>query len=92
MLAAFADKNLQVAVALPSTDKPVTGTVSVDLLDAAGKTLATKESKLSKFDSSAEISFTFADVKKADDLKLRVKFDNKQAEMPLCQGAARQRA
>jgi hypothetical protein len=85
VLAAFADKNLQVAVALPAAEKSVTGKVSVDLLDAAGKTLASHESKLSKFDASVDLSFTFADIKKADadKFKLRVKFKNKQAEMPL---------
>ena len=85
VLASFNDKNLQISVALPTTEKPVTGKVSVELLDGSGKSLAQQESKLSKFDSSVDLSFTFADVKKpdADNLKLRVRFKNKQAEMSL---------
>jgi hypothetical protein len=83
VLASFKDKQLTVSIGLPASEKPVTGKVSVELLDAAGKSLGIRESKLSKFDSSVDAAFTFADVNKADADKLRVKFKGKQTELPL---------
>ncbi len=85
VLASFKDKQLQLSIGLPVSEKPVSGKVSVELLDAAGKSLGSRESKLTKFDSTIEVVFGFADVNKADadNLRLRVKFKGKQTEMPL---------
>lgn len=85
VLASFKDQQLTVSVALPASEKPVTGKISAALLDAAGKTLDTRESKLTKFDPEVEAAFAFPNVNKADADKLRVlvKFKNKQAEFAL---------
>jgi hypothetical protein len=85
VLASFKDKQLQLSIGLPAAEKPVSGKVSVELLDSAGKALGSRESKLTKFDSTVEVVFSFADVNKADadNLRLRVKFKGKQTEVPL---------
>jgi hypothetical protein len=85
VLAAFKDKQLQVSIGLPMSEKPVTGKISVDLLDAQGKTLGSHESKLSKFDPAVDLSFKFDDVNKADTdkLQLRVMFKKKKIDLPL---------
>src|ERR1019366_1665572 len=89
VLASFHDKDkkIQVSVGLPAAEKPVTGKVSVEVLDGAGKSLAQQESKVSKFDSAGEPGFPFADVKKADadSLRLRVTFKKKRVEISLSQ-------
>ena len=86
VLAAFKDKQLQLSIGLPiPAKKTVTGKVSVELLDSAGKSVAVREGKLSKFDATVNLAFTFDDVKKtdADKLRLRVAFQKKQFEVPL---------
>jgi hypothetical protein len=86
VLAAFQDKQLLVSVKLSGpAEKGLTGKASVELLDAAGKSLGTSESKLVKFDPSVDLAFKFDAVNKAnaDNLRLRVRFKGKQADIPL---------
>ena len=86
MLAAFKDKQLLISVGLPiPAKKTVTGKVSVDLLDAAGNSVGRRDGKLSKFDASVILAFSFDNVNPADadKLRLRVNFKNQRTDVPL---------
>jgi hypothetical protein len=84
VLAAYQDKDLLVSVKLAGpAEKGLTGKASVELVDAAGKSLGTSESKLSKFDPNIDLAFKFAGVDKTKVDRLRVKFKGKQADIPL---------
>ncbi len=86
VLAAFKDKQLLISVGLPiPAKKTVTGKVSVDLVDAAGNSLQRLEGKLSKFDASVILAFSFDNVNRADadKLQLRVNFKNQKTDLPL---------
>src|SRR5262249_29150975 len=58
VLAAFKDKTLNLSVRLTGpAEKGLSGKVSVELLDAAGRSLGSSDSKLVKFDPSVDMAF-----------------------------------
>ena len=85
VLAAFKDKQFQVAVGLPAQDtKKYTGPLIVELLGADGKMLAVVERDLENLDPLANLRFDFAASKTdADKLRLRIAFGKRQADIAL---------
>ncbi|MBI2808306.1 MAG: hypothetical protein HYX68_25240 [Planctomycetes bacterium] len=83
VLAAFKDKQLQVAVGFTMPDtKAISGPVHVELLDADGKTLASLKQTVKDFGPLSTTRFDF-DADKADAAKLRLRVTYKKTKTEL---------